>query len=255
MRRIGLLSLLLGLLLAGTLVSPAVAHQPYFEEEDIEAGSPWEIEDPSISTALYATLDSPGDVDYFSFSKGKEEEQCIVFVGNYLHYPNVDAVLYFHQDIWPLIKSRLPELKFYVVGQGPPLAIQNLSQEKNIIVTGKVDDVRPFLKKARVFICPVRLGGGFRGKILEAMAIGRPIVSTSLGAEGIPASHEENIILADNPEEFAKGTLDLMNDDKLFEKIRVQGRKLVEEKYGWEKGVEVMEGILEKMLINPSSKN
>ncbi len=195
------------------------------------------------------------DVDYFSFSEFEEEERCIVFVGNYLHYPNVDAVLYFHQEIWPQIKSRLPEIKFYIVGQGPPQEIQNLDQEKNIIVTGKVDDVRPYLKKARVFICPVRLGGGFRGKILEAMAIGRPIVTTSLGAEGIPASHRENIILADQPEEFAKDTLDLMNDDKLFEKIRVQGRKLVEEKYGWEKGVEVMEGILEKMIKNPSLKN
>ena len=193
------------------------------------------------------------DVDYFSFSELEEEERCIVFVGNYLHYPNVDAVLYFHQEIWPQIKSRLPEIKFYIVGQGPPQEIQNFNQEKNIIVTGKVDDVRPYLKKARVFICPVRLGGGFRGKILEAMAIGRPIVTTSLGAEGIPASHRENIILADQPEEFAKGTLDLLNDDKLFEKIRVQGRKLVEEKYSWAKGVEVMEEILEKMIKNPSS--
>jgi glycosyltransferase involved in cell wall biosynthesis len=195
------------------------------------------------------------DVDYFSFSEFEEEERCIVFIGNYLHYPNVDAVLYFHQEIWPQIKSRMPEVKFYIVGQGPPQEIQNLDQEKNIIVTGKVDDVRPYLKKARIFICPVRLGGGFRGKILEAMAIGRPIVTTSLGAEGIPASHRENIILADQPEEFAKGTLDLMNDDKLFEKIRVQGRKLVEEKYSWAKGVEVMEGILEKMIKNPPSKN
>ncbi len=193
------------------------------------------------------------DVDYFSFSEFEEEERCIVFVGNYLHYPNVDAVLYFHQEIWPQIKSRLPEVKFYIVGQGPPQEIQNFNQEKNIIVTGKVDDVRPYLKKARVFICPVRLGGGFRGKILEAMAIGRPIVTTSLGAEGIPGSHRENIILANHPEEFAKGTLDLLNDDKLFEKIRVQGRKLVEEKYSWAKGVEVMEEILEKMIKNPSS--
>lgn len=193
------------------------------------------------------------DVKYFSFSKPEKGERSIVFVGNYLHYPNVDSVLYFSKEMWPRIKSHLPKVKFYVVGQSPPKEIQNLAQDKNIIVTGKVDDVRPYLKKGRVFICPVRLGGGFRGKILEAMAIGRPIVSTSLGAEGIPASHGKNIILADNPEEFAKGTLDLMNDDNLFEKVRVQGRSLVEEKYAWEKGVEILEGILEKMLKNPPS--
>jgi glycosyltransferase involved in cell wall biosynthesis len=102
----------------------------------------------------------------------------------------------------------------------------------------------------------VRLGGGFRGKILEAMAIGTPVVSTSLGAEGVPAVQRENIIIADNPEEFTQGILDLMNDDKLFERIRNRARKLVEEKYAWEKGVEIMEGVLEKMMEkNPSSKN
>lgn len=196
------------------------------------------------------------DVENFSFSGLEEKEKAIIFVGNYLHYPNADAVLHFHSEIWPLLKSRLPEVKFYVVGQGPPPEVQNLSQDEAITVTGRVDDVRPFLKKGRVFICPVRLGGGFRGKILEAMAIGRPVVSTSLGAEGVPAHQRENIILADNPEDFAQGVEDLMTDDKLFERIRTNARKLVEEKYSWEKGVKVMEGVLEKMMKNtPSPQN
>ncbi len=196
------------------------------------------------------------DVENFSFSGHEEMQKAIVFVGNYLHYPNVDAVLHFHSDIWPLLKSRLPEIKFYVVGQGPPPEVQNLSQDKAITVTGRVDDVRPFLKKGRAFICPVRLGGGFRGKILEAMSIGRPVVSTSLGAEGVPAHQRENIILADNPEDFARGVVELMTDDRLFERIRTNARKLVEEKYSWEKGVEVMEQVLEKMMTNtPSLQN
>jgi len=196
------------------------------------------------------------DTNDFSFSEPKEKKKSIVFVGNYLHYPNVDAVLFFFNEIWPLLKSRLPEVKFIVVGQAPPPEIQSLSQDEAITVTGRVDDVRPFLKKGRVFICPVRLGGGFRGKILEAMAIGRPVVSTTLGAEGVPAQQRENIILADKPEEFAQGILDIMTDDTLFEKIRRNARKLVEEKYAWEKGVEIMEGVLEKMLKEtPSLQN
>ncbi|MGD2246714.1 MAG: glycosyltransferase [Candidatus Aminicenantes bacterium] len=196
------------------------------------------------------------DVENFSFSGPKEKEKAIVFVGNYLHYPNVDAVLYFHSEIWPVLKSRLSEIQFYVVGQGPPPEVQSLSQDEAITVTGRVDDVRPFLKTGRVFICPVRLGGGFRGKILEAMAIGRPVVSTSLGAEGVPARQRENIILADNPEDFARGVVDLMTDEKLFERIRTNARKLVEEKYSWEKGVGVMEKVLEKMMKNtPSARN
>ena len=196
------------------------------------------------------------DVEDFSFSEHKGREKSIVFVGNYLHYPNVDAVLYFYQEIWPRIKSEYTGIKFYVVGQGPPPEIQSLSQDDAVIVTGRVDDVRPYLKKGRVFVCPVRLGGGFRGKILEAMAVGTPVVSSSLGAEGVPAVQRENIIVADNPEEFTKGILDLMNDEKLFERIRKQARKLVEEKFAWQKGVEVMEGVLEKMMKkSPSAQH
>lgn len=196
------------------------------------------------------------DIEDFSFSERKRRERSIVFVGNYLHYPNVDAVLYFCQEIWPWIKSQHPEIKFYVVGQGPPPEIQSLSKDDTVIVTGLVDDVRPYLKKGRVFVCPVRLGGGFRGKILEAMAVGTPVVSSPLGAEGVPAVQRQNIIEADNPEEFARGIIDLMNDDKLFERIRKNARKLVEEKFAWEKGVEIMEGVLEKMMEkNPSAQN
>lgn len=194
------------------------------------------------------------DVDNFSFSDFTEKEKKIVFVGNYLHYPNVDAVLFFHKDIWPRLKYRLPDVRFTIVGQAPPPEIQNLSQDKNIHVTGKVDDVRPFLKKGRVFICPVRLGGGFRGKILEAMAIGRPVVSTSLGAEGVPTHQRENIILADDPEQFSQGILDLMEDDHLFERIRINARKLVEEHYAWEKGVKILEKVLSTMTAEGHSK-
>ena len=193
------------------------------------------------------------DVDYFALSDPGEAEESIVFVGNFLHYPNVDAVLYFHREIWSRLKNLYPQIKFYVVGQAPPPEIKRLAQDKAIVVTGRVDDVRSYLKKGRVFICPVRLGGGFRGKILEAMAIGRPVVSTSLGAEGIPVLNMENIIVADEPESFAQGILELMKNEALFQEITKKARKLMEEKYAWEKGVEVMEGILEEMMPKESS--
>jgi len=191
------------------------------------------------------------DVEHFSFSAPDKEEKSIIFVGNYLHYPNADAVLYFAREMWPQIKQLSPELKFYVVGQAPPSEIKRLEDDPAIVVTGRVDDVTPYLRKSTIFICPVRLGGGFRGKILEAMAIGRPIVSTTLGAEGIPAQNGKNIILADNPEDFARGIDRLLQDDNLYNQISIHGRKLVEEKYAWGKGVEVLEGILAKMLDKP----
>jgi glycosyltransferase involved in cell wall biosynthesis len=191
------------------------------------------------------------DVEHFSYSDPSEGEQSVVFVGNYLHYPNVDAVLYFHQEIWSKVKAICPKLKFIIVGKSPPLEIQDLTQDESITVTGRVDDVIPYIREGRIFICPVRLGGGFRGKILEAMAVGRPIVSTSLGAEGIPSKNGENIIIADDPEGFASGIEKLLKDRELYERIRRAGRKLVEEKYAWAKGVEVLEGILEEMIKIP----
>ena len=165
------------------------------------------------------------DVEHFSYSNPREEGQNIVFVGNYLHYPNVDAVLYFHQEIWPKVKALCPEVKFFIVGQAPPLEIQNLTQDDSITVTGRVDDVTPYIREGQIFICPVRLGGGFRGKILEAMAVGRPIVSTSLGAEGIPSKNGENIMIDDDPEDFATSIEKLLKDRDLYERIRQAGRK------------------------------
>ncbi len=148
----------------------------------------------------------------------------------------------------------MPDIKLYIVGQGPTPEIQNLSMDNGIVVTGRVDEVAPYIEKAMVFICPVRLGGGFRGKILEAMSAGRPVVSTSLGAEGIPAVSGENIIIADDEEGFAKGILDLLNEEPLFQEISRNARKLVEEKYSWKKGVEILEDVLEKMMEKPPTK-
>ncbi len=195
------------------------------------------------------------DVDHFAFSDPDEGDPSIVFVGNYLHYPNVDAVLFFYQEMWPEVKRACPGLKFVVVGQAPPREIQNMALNESITVTGRVDDVTPYIRKAQLFICPVRLGGGFRGKILEAMAVGRPIVSTSLGAEGIPSMDGENIMIADSPEDFVSSIEKLLEDRDLYERIRQAGRQLVEEKYSWAKGVEVMEGILEDMLKTPPKQH
>jgi glycosyltransferase involved in cell wall biosynthesis len=185
------------------------------------------------------------DVESFSFSPQAEEQNSLVFLGNYLHYPNADAVIYFHEEIWPRLKKVLPELRFYVVGQSPPPEITRLASDKSIIVTGTVDDVTPYLRRGKIFICPVRLGGGFRGKILEAMAIGRPVVSTRLGAEGIPASDGKNIVLADNPDDFVKGITDLLTNAQLYRSIQENARQLMEERYAWDKGVARLEAVLE----------
>jgi len=191
------------------------------------------------------------DVEAFAFFPAVAEDAGLVFIGNYRHYPNVDAVLYFHDAVWPRVKAVFPGLTFTVVGQDPPPEITRLGRDGAIVVTGTVDDVVPYLRRGKVFLCPVRLGGGFRGKILEAMAVGRPVVSTSLGAEGIPARHGENIILADAPEDFAAGIVRLLGDEELYRKIQRNGRQLMEDTYAWDKGVAVLEKILEGMMSRP----
>jgi len=187
------------------------------------------------------------DVEKFSFPISESEKKNIVFVGNYLHFPNADAVMFFYREFWSILKSKLPNIRFEIVGQAPPQEIQDMARNENIIVTGKVDEVVPYLHNARVFICPVRLGGGFRGKILEAMSAGCPVVSTPLGAEGIPAIDRENIILAEKPDDFVQGIYDLFTDDSLYHKIRKNARDLIENKYAWKKGVEILAKVLEGM--------
>jgi glycosyltransferase involved in cell wall biosynthesis len=121
-------------------------------------------------------------------------------------------------------------------------------EDPDIIVTGQVDDVREYLQRLKVFVSPIRLGKGFRGKLLEAMSMGIPVLSTRLGAEGLAARERENIMLAETPDEFVQKTLELLRDEQLRHKIGSNGRLLVTEKFSWQKGVEILEEVLNKLV-------
>ncbi len=158
----------------------------------------------------------------------------LVFTGSMDWLPNEDAVIYFCKDILPLILKENPEVKFYVVGKSPSAAILHLAQnDPRIVVTGRVDDVRPLMDQAQVFVVPLRIGGGTRLKILEAMAMQKPVVSTTIGAEGIAHTPNKNILLADTPENFALHVLKLFKDSKQRQQIAQEGRELVCSSYDW----------------------
>ncbi len=163
-----------------------------------------------------------------------EDLPSLVFSGNMNFPPNVDAVLYFYNYIFPLIKDSIHNVHFYIVGSSPVEDIKQISDDKNVTVTGYVDDIRQSISKASIIICPMRLGAGIKNKILEAMSMQKPIVSTSLGAQGINVSNGEDILLADSPKEFADKVVELLNNQSLRQQIALNGRKLVERDYTWE---------------------
>ncbi len=175
------------------------------------------------------------DLDYYQPNRHKDQELNLLFTGTIKYFPNKDAVLFFYNRIYPLIKSAIPDnVKFYVVGNYPPRSIAELTSNGDIIVTGHVEDIRPYFDKSTVFVCPLRSGSGMQTKLLEAMAMGVPIVTTSMGATAIvDAVAGKDIIIADDVKSFAKEVIRLLKDKDLRCNIAQNARKLVEEKYNW----------------------
>jgi glycosyltransferase involved in cell wall biosynthesis len=179
----------------------------------------------------------PNGVDISYFTPGPEEEEeegRLVFAGGMGWYPNRDAMLYFAEAIWPLLKQRRPTIQITVIGRRPPARLLNLSRrDPSFILTGYVDDVRPHLARARVYVCPIRDGGGTRLKILDALAMGKPIVATSLAIEGTKCVPEKHALIADRPEEFAARVLQVLDNRELRRALSREARALAEEEYDW----------------------
>ncbi|MDD5066629.1 MAG: glycosyltransferase family 4 protein [bacterium] len=178
----------------------------------------------------------PNGIDIQKFIRlAKTEKNNLIFIGKMSYQPNEDAVLYFVHEIFPFIKEKISDAKFYIVGPNPPEEIIALAENKNIIVTGFVKNLTPYYRNSKVSIVPLRAGGGTRLKILESMGLGRPVVSTSIGCEGICVQQGRNIFIADDPSAFARRCIQLMSDKRTWNRITKNGRELVEKRYSWEK--------------------
>jgi glycosyltransferase involved in cell wall biosynthesis len=186
------------------------------------------------------------DVDSFKPASDRPEHPpTVMFLGNFPHDPNRDAMVFFAEEAWPLVKKAVPDARFLAVGRGPtPDMLELARKDPSIVITGEVPDVKPYFLTSDVFVCPVRMGGGFRGKVLEAMASGVPVVSTALGAEGLPASDGENLLLAETPSAFAAETVRLLEDPALRDRIATSARALVVEHFSWQRGVQILEEVL-----------
>jgi glycosyltransferase involved in cell wall biosynthesis len=160
--------------------------------------------------------------------------QRVAFMGG-LHWPpNAEGVQWFQKSVWNLIRVAVPGVTLTLIGHRPPSGVR-LELGESVEVTGHLDDPDPFLKDTRVFVVPLRSGGGMRVKILDAWSRGLPVVSTTIGAEGLRARHGENILLADTADEFAKAVSALLQDRRLASAIGLEGRRTVETHYDWKR--------------------
>ncbi|MCX7856654.1 MAG: glycosyltransferase [Deltaproteobacteria bacterium] len=172
----------------------------------------------------------PNVHEKIDFIKRFEETRDLVFVGNFRHAPNRDAVFYLCNEIFPLIKETLKDVKLFVIGNSPQEDVMRLASE-DIIVTGYVEDLSPYLKKARVSVAPLRYGAGMKGKIGEALSFGLPVVTTSIGAEGMGLTHGVNVLIGDDKEKFANEVIRVYRNREVWETLSANGKRFIEDTY------------------------
>ena len=186
------------------------------------------------------------DLDYFKAQEDKSKDISIIFTGQMDYLPNIDAVTYFYGDIFPLITKKVPNVSFCVVGRNPPPRVKGIC--KKGIITGEVEDIRDYLHKAKVYIAPMRISHGVQNKILEAMAIGLPVVATSKVLQGMSAIKGVEIMIGDTPEEFAACVVELLKDETKRGFIAKNARVYVERCHNWNINLKPMDDIFKKVI-------
>jgi glycosyltransferase involved in cell wall biosynthesis len=185
-----------------------------------------------IDVAMHAAYIAPQDL---------LPAHSLVFTGTMDYRPNVDAVLWFASRVYPLIQERVPDVHFYIVGRQPHPRLDPLREQRGVVITGDVPDTRPYIAGADVYVIPLRSGGGTRFKVLEAMTLRRPIVSTTMGCDGFPVASGREVILADEPEAFAREVIGLLKDRDKREMLGRAGFDFASAHYDWSAIVPLLE--------------
>jgi glycosyltransferase involved in cell wall biosynthesis len=173
------------------------------------------------------------DLDYFAPSDRPVKPHTVIFNGTLNYRPNVDAARHLIDDIWPLVRRRYPDAMLTLTGRNDDVDVRTLTRP-GVRVLGEVPDIRPYVSEAAVVAVPIRIGGGTRFKVLEAFAMGKPIVSTAVGCEGVAVRDGEHLMIADDAQAFASSIFEVFENPGLRDAFGQAGRRLVEERYSWE---------------------
>ena len=198
----------------------------------------------AFELSLVADVPTGVDTDYFAPPASTPAAADLVFVGSMDWMPNVDGVTWFRCEILPLIHARRPDCKVAIVGRMPPPEIQAFAKDPRVIVTGTVPDIRPYFWSSAVSIVPLRVGGGTRLKIFEAMAAHVPVVSTTIGAEGLPVEDGTHLLIADTPGDFAARCLQLLEHAPQRQRMAAVAGQLVKDHFSWEQAARRFERLL-----------
>lgn len=190
------------------------------------------------------------DTSFFSPSSEPAKEKSILWLGHMDVHTNRDAVLHFWNEIFPLLRRREPSMEMTFVGTSPPQEIADAARGDSLVkVTGFVDDIRPYVRQAAVVVVPIRIGSGTRIKILDAMAMGKAVVSTSVGCEGLNTTNRRDIMIADDPCSFADSVIELLNNEGIRKQMEKEARQFAEA-YDWRRMVEKQEAIYRHLVAD-----
>jgi sugar transferase (PEP-CTERM/EpsH1 system associated) len=189
----------------------------------------------------------PNGVDTTYFAPNRAPGVCsraIVFVGRMDYFPNIDGITYFAREILPIIRHKRPEVELRIVGSNPTKSVQQLAKLPNVLVTGHVPDVRPYLKDAAVSIAPLRIARGTQNKILESMAAGIPVVATPEAVKGVQVMRGRDIFVAEDSHQFAEMVIDLLTNNELRRVLSEAGRRQVEKTHAWPRSMQILDEII-----------
>ena len=206
--------------------------------------------------ARFEVVDNGVDTRYFLPENDYKKKNRLIFAGRLDQYYNRDAILHFCAKTWPLVREANPEMRLAIIGSGtaPVQLLEIARKDPRIDMIGHVDDVRPYFADSLAMICPIQDGGRTRLKVLDAMAMGMPIVSTTIGCEGIDAANEEELLIADTPEEFNDMINKIYTDDELRASLGTRARDKVESRYSWSIIGEKLNGFYAEIKDRPEKK-